>query len=315
MMARFRDRTLDVLVATDVAARGLDIDHVSHVVNYDVPSDPDAYVHRIGRTGRAGREGVAITLVEPREHRLLRNIESATSSKLQIARLPTRRRPARTPPRAAAGEPARRAGDRRPRPPARRRRAAVRGVRPGRHRAGRGQPHRGRGGPRRRRGRDRPGLPRTGRPVGQVARGRPSGPGFGPGSARDRAAGSRTRWRPGRATRSGRAGRLGGPAGGPGPRRGGGADRVPRGPEGEGWAQLWIGGGRRAGIRPGDLVGAIANEAGVPGSVVGAIQLFDDYALVDVLAHLADPIASALRSAGIRGQRFPVRQERTDRRR
>ena len=89
MMGRFRDGSLDVLVATDVAARGLDIEHVSHVVNYDVPSNPDAYVHRIGRTGRAGREGVAITLVEPREHRLLRNIEAATHSKLEIAHLPT----------------------------------------------------------------------------------------------------------------------------------------------------------------------------------------------------------------------------------
>ena len=89
MMGRFRDGSLDVLVATDVAARGLDIDHVSHVVNYDVPSDPDQYVHRIGRTGRAGREGTAITLVEPREHRQLRNIEHATHSKLQIAHLPT----------------------------------------------------------------------------------------------------------------------------------------------------------------------------------------------------------------------------------
>ena len=88
-MGRFRDGSLDVLVATDVAARGLDIEHVSHVVNYDVPSNPDAYVHRIGRTGRAGREGVAITLVEPREHRLLRNIEAATHTKLEIAHLPT----------------------------------------------------------------------------------------------------------------------------------------------------------------------------------------------------------------------------------
>ena len=88
-MGRFRDGTLDVLVATDVAARGLDIEHVSHVVNFDVPSNPDAYVHRIGRTGRAGREGVAITLVEPREHRMLRNIETATHTKLQIAHLPT----------------------------------------------------------------------------------------------------------------------------------------------------------------------------------------------------------------------------------
>ena len=89
MMGRFRDGSLDVLVATDVAARGLDIEHVSHVVNFDVPSNPDAYVHRIGRTGRAGREGVAITLVEPREHRLLRNIEAATHTKLEIAHLPT----------------------------------------------------------------------------------------------------------------------------------------------------------------------------------------------------------------------------------
>ena len=89
IMNRFRDGSLDVLVATDVAARGLDIEHVSHVVNFDVPSNPDAYVHRIGRTGRAGREGVAITLVEPREHRMLRNIEAATHAKLEIARLPT----------------------------------------------------------------------------------------------------------------------------------------------------------------------------------------------------------------------------------
>ncbi|HVM65122.1 MAG TPA: DEAD/DEAH box helicase, partial [Acidimicrobiales bacterium] len=89
IMGRFRDGALDVLVATDVAARGLDIEHVSHVVNFDVPSSPDVYVHRIGRTGRAGREGVAITLVEPREHRLLRDIEAAVGVPLEIAGLPT----------------------------------------------------------------------------------------------------------------------------------------------------------------------------------------------------------------------------------
>ena len=60
-----------MLVATDVAARGLDIEHVSHVINYDIPTSPEVYVHRIGRTGRIGREGVAITLVDPREQRLL----------------------------------------------------------------------------------------------------------------------------------------------------------------------------------------------------------------------------------------------------
>ena len=89
IMGRFRDGALDVLVATDVAARGLDIEQVTHVVNYDVPSSPDVYVHRIGRTGRAGREGVAITLVEPREHRLLRDIERTIGVPLEIVGLPT----------------------------------------------------------------------------------------------------------------------------------------------------------------------------------------------------------------------------------
>ena len=89
VMRRFRDGASELLVATDVAARGLDIEHVSHVVNFDVPSSPDAYVHRVGRTGRAGREGVAITLAEAREHRLLRNIEHVTKRKIAIESVPT----------------------------------------------------------------------------------------------------------------------------------------------------------------------------------------------------------------------------------
>jgi ATP-dependent RNA helicase DeaD len=89
VMKRFRDGALDLLVATDVAARGLDISHLSHVVNFDVPASPDAYVHRIGRTGRAGREGVAITLAEPRETRMLRNIEQHTGQKIRVAPIPT----------------------------------------------------------------------------------------------------------------------------------------------------------------------------------------------------------------------------------
>ena len=89
VMGLFRAKKVDLLVATDVAARGLDIEHLSHVVNYDVPSAPEAYVHRIGRTGRAGREGVAITLAEPREHRLLGNIERVTKQKIEIGTVPT----------------------------------------------------------------------------------------------------------------------------------------------------------------------------------------------------------------------------------
>ena len=295
IMGRFRDGSLDVLVATDVAARGLDIEHVSHVVNYDVPSDPDAYVHRIGRTGRAGRAGVAITLVEPREHRLLRNIESSTKSKVQIARLPT-------------------VADLRERRLELLRANLRDALETGGHDRLRGvvepltdefdlvdialaavsliegaetrdedevelaqaflqQPNAGPG-------------PRPG-PGGQRRGGPPPFPGAGAGAGGPRFAG---------------------------PRRGPG-DGPPRGPESDGWQQLWIGGGRRAGLRPGDLVGAIANEAGVPGSVVGAIQLFDDFALVDVQGQVADAVEHALRGATIRGQKLPVRRERAPGRR
>ena len=80
---------LDILVATDVAARGLDVERVSHVINYDIPYDTEAYVHRIGRTGRAGREGDAILFVAPRERRMLQAIEKATHKKIEIMELPS----------------------------------------------------------------------------------------------------------------------------------------------------------------------------------------------------------------------------------
>ena len=89
VMGRFRAAKADLLIATDVAARGLDIQQLSHVFNYDVPSAPEVYVHRIGRTGRAGREGTAITLAEPREHRLLKSIERITKQRIDVATLPT----------------------------------------------------------------------------------------------------------------------------------------------------------------------------------------------------------------------------------
>ena len=80
---------LDILVATDVAARGLDVERISHVVNYDIPYDTEAYVHRIGRTGRAGRKGDAILFVAPREIRLLGAIEKATRQKIELMELPS----------------------------------------------------------------------------------------------------------------------------------------------------------------------------------------------------------------------------------
>jgi ATP-dependent RNA helicase DeaD len=89
VMRRFRRGHINVLVATDVAARGLDIENVSHVINFDMPYDAEDYVHRIGRTGRAGREGIAITLVTPRERRWLKTIEQFTKREIKRAKLPT----------------------------------------------------------------------------------------------------------------------------------------------------------------------------------------------------------------------------------
>lgn len=89
VMARLRDGTAEVLIATDVAARGLDVDSLTHVVNYDVPAAPESYVHRIGRVGRAGREGVAITIAEPRQRRLLQNIERLTKQSFTIEKVPS----------------------------------------------------------------------------------------------------------------------------------------------------------------------------------------------------------------------------------
>jgi len=90
VMYRFRNDQVKVLVATDVAARGLDIDDISHVFNYDLPDDPEVFVHRIGRTGRAGKEGIAITLLAPREQRMLRRIESYTRQPQTKAILPSK---------------------------------------------------------------------------------------------------------------------------------------------------------------------------------------------------------------------------------
>jgi ATP-dependent RNA helicase DeaD len=89
VMGRLRGGSTELLVATDVAARGLDIEQLTHVVNYNVPAAPEDYVHRIGRVGRAGREGAAITLAEPREHRMLKAIERLTGQRIAVEKIPT----------------------------------------------------------------------------------------------------------------------------------------------------------------------------------------------------------------------------------
>lgn len=89
VMKKFREGSVEILVATDVAARGIDVENVSHVVNYEVPQDPESYVHRIGRTGRAGRTGVAVTLILPREYRQLRLIEKLARTSIARVELPS----------------------------------------------------------------------------------------------------------------------------------------------------------------------------------------------------------------------------------
>jgi ATP-dependent RNA helicase DeaD len=89
VIKRLREGAIDLVIATDVAARGLDIEQLALVVNYDVPATADSYVHRIGRVGRAGREGIAITLADPRESRLLHQFERQTKGKIHVAQVPT----------------------------------------------------------------------------------------------------------------------------------------------------------------------------------------------------------------------------------
>ncbi len=89
VMNKFKRGMLDILVATDVAARGLDIKNVTHVINYGIPQHPDSYVHRIGRTGRAGKSGIAITLVTPREYKHLRLIEKTARTIIDRKKLPS----------------------------------------------------------------------------------------------------------------------------------------------------------------------------------------------------------------------------------
>ena len=267
VMSRFRDGSIQVLVATDVAARGLDIEQVSHVVNYDVPSDPDAYLHRIGRTGRAGRKGVAVTLVEPREQRLLRNIERTMKRPIEIARLPT-------------------VAD------LRARRLELLGSSL--------QEALLRDDLDRYRGVIEPLADEY--DLVDVALAAVSLADAAGGAERDEREVPEATLRPiGPPPRGGRPGPAGRPGGRPQNRRFRGGD---------GTTRLYLGGGRQAGIRPADIVGAITNEMGIGGQAIGAIEIADRFALVEVPEELADEIVRALSAASIRGRRIPVRRER-----
>jgi ATP-dependent RNA helicase DeaD len=262
VMKKLRAGNLELVVATDVAARGLDIGHLSHVVNYDVPSSADAYVHRIGRTGRAGREGVAITLVEPREHWQLKNIERATKQKIDIGSVPT-----------VADLRAKRLELTR----ATLRESLLAG-----------------------------GLDGYRVVVESLAEE------FDPLDV----AAAAVKLADSSAAESGSAGDEHEipPVAAPPPPRAGGRptkDRFGRrGPEPGDSTRIFIAAGRSAGVRPGDLVGAIVNEAKVKPHKIGSIEIAERFSLVEVPEAIAEDVIRALRAAGVRGKKVIVRRER-----
>jgi ATP-dependent RNA helicase DeaD len=288
VMQKFRAKKVDLLIATDVAARGLDVKHVSHVVNFDVPADAETYVHRIGRTGRAGREGVAITLAEPRESRLLRNIERQTSQKIDMAQVPTvadlrahRQELVKATLREALVE--------------------------GQLESFRGMVEALAG---------EYDLMDVAAAAVKLVAARHDGeeaeiPAVTPREPRerfdrgDRGGSERfTRDRPERSSSADRGDKR--------PSRDGAASKGKKPKRETPWtaATLWIGAGRKLKMRPGDLVGAIANEAGLDSSHIGSIQIADNFSTVDVPEAMADEVISALKNTKIKGLRVQVRRDR-----
>jgi len=278
VMQSFRSGQTELLIATDVAARGLDIPSVSHVINYDLPSSAEVYVHRIGRTGRAGREGAAITIIDPREHRFLRNIEQLTKARVLVAPVPSvsdlrAKRVERT---LSSIREVLEAGD------LEHFRTVVTTLAQDFEvidvaAAAMKLAHQGQAGER-----EEAEIPAV--PV------RPQAPEYRPsqrpmGRPDDRYRGGPAR--PGERPAMGRPVRSGG--------------RAP------GMARIYIGAGREAGIRPGDLVGAIANEAKLSASMIGGIEIESRFSLVDVPEAMAQGIIQTLGRTRIKGQKVPVR--------
>jgi ATP-dependent RNA helicase DeaD len=290
VIGRLRSGQVELVVATDVAARGLDIDVLSHVVNYDVPSAPEAYIHRAGRVGRGGRSGVAVTIAEPRERGQLRNIERLLGSPLPVATLPT------------SDELRTRHLDQREQ----RLREIIEA------------------------GTNELALPIVerltetfdDRDVALAAVAMLQELDRGPTSVDEHipdASLRQTRDRQGRPERGRRDDRPRGndrfDRGDRGDR--GDRDRGDRGERqqlgdtpGHGKARIFIGAGRDQRVGPGDLVGAIANETSVPGSQIGPMRVFERFSLVDVPEDAVDDVVDALRNTQIRGRSVNVRRDR-----
>ncbi|MCZ3386891.1 MAG: DEAD/DEAH box helicase [Actinomycetia bacterium] len=270
VMNRLRSEKADLIVATDVAARGLDIEQLTHVVNYDVPSAPESYVHRIGRVGRGGREGVAITLAEPREHRQLKTIERVTKNKIAVQKVPTvadlhaRRLEATR----AALEDILIAGD------LGHVGVVVESLT------------------------DEYDVIEVAMAAVKLAHEAVAGP-SDEDEIPEAAASSESDTGRGKDKSRGK----GAPSA-----RGGQKDR-PRSSSG-GTARVYVGAGRTGGVRPQDLVGAIAGETRLTGRDIGAIEITDRFSLVEVPADSVDEVVSALRATRIKGQKVQVRPDR-----
>ncbi len=269
VMGRLRDGTAELLIATDVAARGLDVDTLTHVVNYDVPAAPEAYVHRIGRVGRAGRSGTAITLVEPRQRRLLENIERLTKQRLELARVPSvdDLRATQIERTAQALEAVLVAGDIDDQGEVLEaldefddRSIALAAIKLLREAEGSA---------------DETEIPSASMKGGA-----------GKGTA------AKGKWD------------KGAKGGSKTPDRSDRGRRTPDGPTGS----VYVNVGSKAGVRPADLVGAIANEAGIPGREVGPIRIGDTYAVVGVPEGAVEDVIKALNKGSVRGK--PVKARR-----
>lgn len=269
VMRNARSGKIDAIVATDVAARGIDLENLTHVINFGIPASYETYVHRIGRTGRAGRTGTAITILEPREHRHIRALERATRSKIEIRTVPSAtdvqaKRLEVT--RGAIAEILAQGGLERynvivealceEHDPIEVAAAAVRLA-----------------------------LESEGTNDDDMEI-----PAFG--DRRDRRERSERPERP----------------------------RRERGEPEEGMTRLFIGAGRMSGVRPGDIVGAIANEANVSSRQIGAIDISDRFTLAEVDSAVAQQVIDALQGVRFKGRPITVkldqgapREERSDR--
>jgi ATP-dependent RNA helicase DeaD len=281
VMGRLRTGSTELLIATDVAARGLDVDLLTHVVNFDLPITTEAYVHRIGRVGRAGREGVAISLVEPRERRMLESIERATAGNVRIERIPTvsdvrHLRLQRT--RDSIEE---LLGDADAQERMSHYRALVED------------------------------LLLSYEPAEAVLAAFTLAHEATQGSVADsdegeldafveapRAAGS------GKQKRKGEAKFAAAPQGDK--HSGGKKHKRPEGPT----VRLFVSVGRKAGVTPGDLLGAITGESGLKGADIGTISVHEMFSVVEVPTDKARKIIKSVHGAKIRGRKVTVRNDR-----